>query len=74
MKTHNTMLGTHYANKVPITLSLSFSFNLSMDRFRPSSRRSTRRTVSPDRVLNFFLKTFKGLNQELKHTFQLRDL
>lgn len=38
-----------------ITLSLSFSFSLSIDRFSPSSRRSISRTVSPERVLNFFL-------------------
>lgn len=39
-----------------LTLSLSFSFSLSMDLFRPSSRRSINRTVSPERVLNFFLR------------------
>lgn len=40
------------------TLSRSLSFSLSMARFSPSSRRSIRRTVSPERVLNFFLKTY----------------
>lgn len=38
-----------------LTLSLSFSFSLSMDLFSPSSSRSISLTVSPDRVLNFFL-------------------
>lgn len=39
-----------------ITLSLSLSFSLSMERFSPSSSKSINLTVSPDRVLNFFLK------------------
>ena len=38
------------------TLSLSFSFNFCSARARPSSNRSASRTVSPDLVLNFFLK------------------
>lgn len=38
-----------------LTLSLSFSFSLSMHLFSPSSSRSISLTVSPDRVLNFFL-------------------
>lgn len=42
----------------PLTLSLSFSFSLSMDLFSPSSSRSISLTVSPERVLNFFLDKF----------------
>lgn len=42
---------------VTTTLSRSLSFSLSIARFSPSSSRSIRRTVSPERVLNFFLKT-----------------
>lgn len=42
----------------PLTLSLSFSFNLSMDLFNPSPSRSISLTVSPERVLNFFLDKF----------------
>lgn len=42
---------------VTTTLSRSLSFSLSMARFSPSSSRSIRRTVSPERVLNFFLQT-----------------
>lgn len=38
-----------------LTLSRSFSFSLSMDLFSPSSSRSISLTVSPERVLNFFL-------------------
>lgn len=41
---------------VTTTLSRSLSFSLSMALFSPSSSRSMRRTVSPERVLNFFLK------------------
>lgn len=41
---------------VTTTLSRSLSFSLSMALFSPSSSRSIRRTVSPERVLNFFLK------------------
>lgn len=43
---------------VGLTLSLSFSFSLSMDLFSPSSSRSISLTVSPERVLNFFLDKF----------------
>ena len=39
-----------------LTLSRSFSFSLASARLTPSSSRSTSRTVSPDRVLNFFLQ------------------
>ena len=39
-----------------LTLSLSFSFSLSIALFSPSSSRSISLTVSPDRVLNFFLR------------------
>lgn len=39
----------------PLTLSRPFSFSLSMDLFSPSSSRSISLTVSPERVLNFFL-------------------
>uniref|UniRef100_A0A674GS00 Rho-GAP domain-containing protein n=1 Tax=Taeniopygia guttata TaxID=59729 RepID=A0A674GS00_TAEGU len=35
----------------------TWHLSLSMARFSPSSSRSMRRTVSPERVLNFFLKT-----------------
>lgn len=42
----------------PLTLSLSFSFSLSMHLFSPSSSRSISLTVSPERVLNFFLGKF----------------
>lgn len=45
-----------YSDSGFLTLSLSFSFSLSMDLFSPSSSRSISLTVSPDRVLNFFLK------------------
>ena len=38
------------------TLSRSLSFSLSSDLLRPSSSRSIRRIVSPERVLNFFLQ------------------
>lgn len=38
-----------------LTLSRPFSMSLSMDLFSPSSSRSISLTVSPDRVLNFFL-------------------
>lgn len=44
----------------PLTLSLSFSFSLSMHLFSPSSSRSISLTVSPERVLNFFLGEFGG--------------
>lgn len=68
--------------RLGITLSLSFSFNLSMDRFSPSPIRSMRRTVSPERVLNFFLKNVKPpirfwnrlFNLEIFENEGLRDL
>lgn len=41
----------------PLTLSLPFSTSFCSALLIPSSNRSTRRTVSPDRVLNFFLQT-----------------
>lgn len=40
------------------TLSRSFSLSFSNAFFRPSSSRSRNRTVSPDRVLNLFIKLF----------------
>ena len=39
-----------------LTLSRPLSINFCSDRLTPSLSRSTSRTVSPDRVLNFFLK------------------
>ena len=47
-------LAAALSSSVDKTLSLSFSTNFSPDLLRPSSSRSTKRTVSPDRVLNFF--------------------
>lgn len=44
----------------PLTLSRPFSFSLSMDLFSPSSSRSMSLTVSPERVLNFFLDKVFG--------------
>ena len=46
------------------TLSLPLSISFSPDLFSPSSSSTTRRTVSPERVLNFFLK--------VKHWFGLK--
>lgn len=47
-----------------LTLSLSFSFSLSIALFSPSSSRSISLTVSPDRVLNFFLRNKSSEREE----------
>lgn len=44
------------------TVSLPLSLSLSPARLSPSSNRSIKRTVSPLRVLNFFLQTMKSVS------------
>ena len=55
------------------TLSRPFSISFCSDRRIPSLRRSTRRTVSPERVLNFFLRhTRDKENMHQKGAVQLK--
>lgn len=53
-----------------LTLSLSFSFSLSIALFSPSSSRSISLTVSPDRVLNFFLRNKSSEREERRRWSQ----